>query len=137
MAAEDVSGYDAHKGLAQSAFSAVANMLGVNTPAAAVTAPGQDAAATTPAATETAPAAESRTDQAAPATPQARLEAGYDPAAESMKMFMQQQRNTAMMGGGGGDLLGNGGNAKAQVFGPQAPGKQQPSLPGPGGRGRA
>ncbi len=132
MAAEDVAGYDDNKGLAQSAFSAVANLLGVNTPAATVTAPGQDVAATTP-------AAEARADRPAstPAAAEVAAQPGYDPAAEAMKMYATQRQNIAMMGGAGGDLLGNGGNGKAQVFGAQAPSKQQPSVPGPGGRGRA
>jgi len=133
MAEGDISGYDSNKGLAQTAFTAVASALGFNTPTPTVTAaavPGSDPA-TTAATTRDTPATPGRATGDRPAADE---RSNVDPATTAAQLFDQQRRMSMM--GGGGDVLGNGGSGKAQVFGPAAPGKQQPAPSGPGPRGR-
>ena len=134
MAEGDISGYDNNKGLAQTAFTAVANVLGLNTPTPVVAAavPGSDPA-TPAAATRDTPATPGRATGDRPAADERN---NVDPAATAAQLFDQQRRMSMMGGGGGGDGLGNGGSGKAQVFGPAAPGKQQPAPSAPGPRGR-
>ena len=134
MAEGDISGYDNNKGLAQTAFTAVASALGLNTPTPAVTAaaPSSDPAVTAADSTRDRAATPGRTSADRPAADE---RSTVDPAANAAQLF-DQQRRMSMMGGGGADPLGNGGSGKAQVFGPAAPGKQQPTPSGPGPRGR-